>query len=296
MNTAAALPSRNVSSMPGQNMSGALLASFLFHFLVVLILIMGLPFLKRDKPDIMAQTMTVELVTVDEITQTNKPPSPKPKLEELEKPPAAPPRPPQVTSKTPPKPVAPEKPEEFVKAPDEKPEKAEVVEKPKLAKPKPEKKPILTREEPKPEEQQEEFKSLLRNLMPDEATTPSDKPSETKASPTTSPDAPAGETITSSELSALSAQLRQCWSILAGARYAENLVVDIKLFVNVDRTVRDAQIVDRIRYMSDSYYRAAADAAMRAVLNPHCSPLDLPADKYDMWKEIIVTFDPSELL
>ena len=33
-----------------------------------------------------------------------------------------------------------------------------------------------------------------------------------------------------------------------------------------------------------------AEAAMRAVNNPDCSPLLLPADKYEQWKEVTLWF------
>lgn len=51
-----------------------------------------------------------------------------------------------------------------------------------------------------------------------------------------------------------------------------------------------------MRYMGDSYFRAAADSVLRAIRNPRCNPLELPADKYDLWKEMTVTFDPREML
>ena len=43
----------------------------------------------------------------------------------------------------------------------------------------------------------------------------------------------------------------------------------------------------------DPSFRTAAEAAMRAVNNPDCSPLLLPEGKYDLWKEINFTFDFS---
>ncbi len=81
-----------------------------------------------------------------------------------------------------------------------------------------------------------------------------------------------------------------------GARDAQNLIVNLAIDVNPDRTVANAEIIDKSRYSSDSFFRAAADAARRAVLNPNCSPLLLPADKYDQWKHIDFTFDPRDML
>jgi hypothetical protein len=74
------------------------------------------------------------------------------------------------------------------------------------------------------------------------------------------------------------------------------LIVEVLIDVNQDRTVANADIVDKARYASDSFFRAAADAAVRAVRNPRCSPLILPADKYDQWKRIDFTFDPRDML
>ena len=64
--------------------------------------------------------------------------------------------------------------------------------------------------------------------------------------------------------------------------------------MNPDRSVRDARIINQLRYNTDSFYRAAADSAMRAIFK--CSPLDLPPKKYDLWKTITVTFDPRTML
>ena len=53
--------------------------------------------------------------------------------------------------------------------------------------------------------------------------------------------------------------------------------------------------MDQGRYNRDSFFRAAADSARRAVFHPHCNPLALPLDKYDIWKTIIIRFNPREM-
>jgi hypothetical protein len=97
-------------------------------------------------------------------------------------------------------------------------------------------------------------------------------------------------------MDALRNQLAGCWSVPAGAKYAENLVVEVRIFVNPDRTVREAQILDRSRYNRDTAFRAAAESAVRAVYHPMCNPLRLPPDKYEQWKTIVVQFDPRKML
>jgi hypothetical protein len=51
-----------------------------------------------------------------------------------------------------------------------------------------------------------------------------------------------------------------------------------------------ADIVDQSR-MSDPVYRAAAEAAQRAIWK--CQKLDMPPGKYDLWKNTTFRFNPS---
>jgi len=89
-------------------------------------------------------------------------------------------------------------------------------------------------------------------------------------------------------------QIERCWNVPAGAKDAKDLKVDIHVLLNPDGTVREATIVDQARENSDSFYRAAAESARRAVLL--CQPLKLPADRYADWQDMTLTFDPSQML
>ncbi|CAK0749418.1 putative Cell envelope biogenesis protein TolA [Azospirillaceae bacterium] len=97
-----------------------------------------------------------------------------------------------------------------------------------------------------------------------------------------------------SEEDALRQQISGCWNVDPSAR-EKNLVVDIKIVVNPNRTVYSAEIVDKSRYQSDPAYRSMAESARRALLNPRCSPLALPPDQYDRWREIVFTFNPRDM-
>ena len=44
---------------------------------------------------------------------------------------------------------------------------------------------------------------------------------------------------------------------------------------------------------SNSFYGPITESAMRTLLNPECIPLKLPDDKYDLWKNLTITFDHS---
>lgn len=103
--------------------------------------------------------------------------------------------------------------------------------------------------------------------------------------------------ITRAEFDALLKQIANCWSIQPGAaHYEKKLLIEVKLVVSRDRRVQSATIVDQSRYNRDPYFRAAADAAIRALNSPQCKTLQLNPDKYDMWKDMIVEFEPNAML
>lgn len=287
---------REVMPYGAQPMTAGALMSLIFHGLLVSVTIVGMPFVARDKLEV-STPISVEMVELDEISQTTRRAPPQ-KVEESEKSEAAPP---------PPKPAMPKM--EQASAPDMTPEKA-VKPKPVPPPPKPEPEKTEEKPEPKPEpepkeesvsakEPSKDFQSLLRNLTPDaqETRTEADNPDlNTDAPPQTSQIAPLGERITATEVDALRAQLSRCWNVMAGAKYAEDLVVEVRVQVNPDRTVRQAAVVNTGMYDRDPHFRAAADAALRALRNPACSPLALPPDKYEQWKTTVIRFDPREML
>jgi len=274
-------------------MKGPLVFSGLFHLLVLILAITGLPYLKTPPPP-MQNSIPVEILPIAEMTTTNRKPvesQPAPEKEEKTKPI-------QKQKPLPPKVDAVEPPKDLPKPVKEKPKPKPVVPPPpteKLAEP--EKKPEEKPKEKPTEDQSQDFNSLLKNLQDSTPTTDEDLPEDKKAdAPAPAPNAAFSEKLTMSEADALAQQLSRCWSIQAGARYAEDLVVDVRLTVSPDRHTTSATIVDQMRYNSDSYFRAAADAAIRAVNSPQCETLMLPPDKYDLWKDIVVTFDPRNML
>lgn len=272
----------NPKNAPENPMKGALVKSSLFHGLIFLVVLVGLPFAEQE-PLIVAP-VSVELVDISELTKTNK--KPPPKVTPIEKPkPIEPPKPPEEPLK---------KPEPEVKKPDPVP--------PPKPKEEPKKEPVKPKEKPKPKKPKEEpkkqedlFSSLLKDLTPEK-----DKPEESQEAETPEPEdgslADVANQISMSELDALRAQLEPCWNIPSGAKFAENLLVKVRVTMNRDMTIRDARIANRGRYNRDPAFRAAADSALRALRNPRCSPLKLPPEKYKQWKTITINFDPSDML
>jgi hypothetical protein len=281
----------------------ALFKSTLFHIALFLFTLIGIPLI--SKPPVVLTPVSVELVNISDVSRTTKVAQPKKepeKPQEIEAP-----KPPEEKIKPPPKsvpeqppeipdPVIPEPPKPEEKKPDPKPKPPEPKkEEKKKPKPKP---PEPKKEEPK--KQEEDFDSLLKNLAPEEKEPPSkdelDKPPEKDAEAPSGALAELGAEMSISELDALRYQIAPCWNIPAGAEFAENLAVEIRVMMNRDGTVQDASVLDKGRYNRDNAYRAAADSAMRALRNPQCSPLKLPPDKYNTWKQFVINFDPRDML
>lgn len=145
-------------------------------------------------------------------------------------------------------------------------------------------------------ENPEEFTSVLKNLVGEEFSVTPDEMSEDELKETTVPNPVMtrdAQTLNVGEQEAILAQLAKCWNVVPGAIDAENLIVEVTMTMNPDATVQAATIKDTWRYKNDSFFRAAADSALRAVRNPACSPLKLPLNKYDLWKKITIRFDPK---
>lgn len=293
----------------GSGMNGPFAVSFLLHAVVIVLAIVGMPYFKRDIPPELAEPVSVEIVTVSDKTRTNRAPVEMPRPEEIKKETPPPPKPvaPKSAPAAPPdssqlealKP--PEKIEEIKESdvplpkplPNKKPPPPKKAEQKKIA-------PNKLADEKKP--QDDAFAKLLKQLDP---TAGQPAPPKTltdpaaNAAPQPSPIADLSDQMTMSEMDALKHQLAQCWNVPMGVEYAENQTVDVRLTVNPDRTVQNAglaNVSDQIRYNSDSAFRAAADAALRAVYNPSCNPLELPPGKYAQWNVMTITFDPRTML
>lgn len=97
--------------------------------------------------------------------------------------------------------------------------------------------------------------------------------------------------LTQSEIDALRAQIQACWNPPIGAEQAQDLIVRVRIQFRPDGTLsREPELLNR---GGSSYFQVAAESAMRAVRR--CQPYTLPAAKYDIWKDVEVTFDPRDM-
>ena len=99
-----------------------------------------------------------------------------------------------------------------------------------------------------------------------------------------------------SEIDAIAGRLRACWNLDPGAMGIKDMIIEVRVFLNKDGTVRDAKILDTSRYNSDKAFRSVAESARRAVYvcQPYSIFANRYADKYDMWKTMLLRFNPLD--
>ncbi len=306
----------------GTDMRAGAIFSGILHAVVLALAYFGLPLLVSPEPAL-DTPIPVQILIVEERTMVptvrpkrEKPTPPKPRRRLAETP--APPPPPAPSK-------APEPPKVAV-APSP-PEPAHVAKPRPLPKlePRPEPKPpeqiAALKRSPKPKPKpappkRYEFASVLKSVEKlRKQKKPKEEPPPKKAAKPAPPPPPPppekqvkvakvvpeapipernlGNRMTASEIDAVRRQIEQCWNVPIGAKDAKNLVIEIRVLLNPDGSVRRAIVLNKARMLVDSFFRAAAESARRAVLQ--CSPLTLPLAKYDDWQTITLSFNPKNM-
>jgi len=143
---------------------------------------------------------------------------------------------------------------------------------------------------PAPPAKTEEFTDEISALLDKTKSAAAPVPTEQDASVGAVTGSPFSK-LQQNEIDALRARLASCWSIPPTAADPAELRVKVKIFLSRDGTLVQDPVV--VEYRPGTMGQIAAESALRAV--KICAPYNLPAEKYDSWKEIIVTFDPREM-
>ena len=99
-------------------------------------------------------------------------------------------------------------------------------------------------------------------------------------------------TLSQSELDAMRARLASLWNVQPGVEHPEELYVTVRIRLNPDR--RLAAPPEVVSTGSSPRYQAAADAAVRAVLQGQ--PYTMLRDEtYEQWKYMDIDFDPKQM-
>ncbi len=224
-------------------------------------------------------------------TETKEKADPKAKVDEKKKKvavePKAEPPPPE------PKPLDPDPLKDLIKdtvsdtpEPKKEPPKKEEVKK---AEAKPEKKPDKKPEKKKPKLDVDQMEAFL-NKIDEESTAPVET-SDIDGAPDQAEANLQGtdDQLSATIIEALVQRIRQCWTVPPGAREA-NVVVKVQFGLNPDGSVIGSPEI--MNGNGDPLFDATARSAVAAVLE--CQSYSfLPRDKYDLWKDLIINFNPN---
>jgi hypothetical protein len=217
------------------------------------------------------------------------PPPPEPPPPEPEPPPLPAPAPPPPPEPAPPPPAP--SPEATIPPPPEEPRVAQPltnVPTPRLRPERPEPAPA-----PEPEPEPAEFDvDRLTAMLDQPESQPDPPPAPVERDPVAgTPTAPTGVTMTANELDVLRSALARCWIPPPGFVDPAEVRVVLLLTFNADGSLAaDPQLLEAPQ---GQFARQAPESAMRAVRR--CAPYNLPAGKYDAWREVKVTFDPQDM-
>jgi outer membrane biosynthesis protein TonB len=100
----------------------------------------------------------------------------------------------------------------------------------------------------------------------------------------------AANELSQSELGALRAKLQDLWNLPAGARNPQELTVEVEIQLKPDGTLAAPPVV--LTSGNTPLFMAARDSAYRAVYQGQPYTMLRP-EHYELWKDIIVTFDPK---
>ncbi|WP_375254332.1 energy transducer TonB [Yoonia sp.] len=115
---------------------------------------------------------------------------------------------------------------------------------------------------------------------------------EAALAPSEAPAIAAGPPMTGAERDSFRISVNRCWNVDPGS-VAARVTVEVGFSLDRDGSVRG----NEVRLLSSQGDTSAVDiafqAARRAILRCQSGGYRLPAEKYDQWEDVVITFDPS---
>jgi colicin import membrane protein len=264
-------------------MKRSMIASGVLHAVVIVAATVAWPHAIEQSEEV-PSVVPVDLVTIADVTNI-APSAPEP--QKLETPPPEPVPPPPAAAPPPP-PQAEVAPIEPDKAPPPKEEQKNASAPPN---------PVRPRRKPAPDQKfdVDTVIALLDKRAPRPAPPP---PPNAKPAETTVKGLGAQDAFTMDLKDALAAQMYRCWHPDVGAPNPEQLIPQVRVFLAQDGSLVQPPSLEpasRSAAAANPYMRSAGEAALRAVRE--CEPYKgLPPNKYDDWREIVMTFDPRKMI
>lgn len=102
------------------------------------------------------------------------------------------------------------------------------------------------------------------------------------------------EKLTISEIDTIRRQFIPCWTVPAGIKDVTKITVSVKLKLDSEGNVVGSKLLKNYGIKSKSY-KTFSESVLRAVKHPTCKRIKVPKKKYDVWKNITLNFDVSEI-
>ena len=104
-----------------------------------------------------------------------------------------------------------------------------------------------------------------------------------------------GSKLSQSEMDALRGQIENNWSVISGIDGAQGVIIKVTMHLDENGDIIGDPEVVASGGESETARRTLEGSALRAIMKSR--PFKgLPRDKYDAWSEVVVNFDPSQLL
>jgi hypothetical protein len=97
--------------------------------------------------------------------------------------------------------------------------------------------------------------------------------------------------MSANEIDAFRAQISKCWTPPVGGLGSDRIVVKLRIGLREDGSL--AHPPEVANQAASPFFRPAAESAIRAVMQ--CQPYTMPAEKYDQWRDMLLTFDPRQM-
>ncbi|WP_108816448.1 energy transducer TonB [Loktanella sp. Alg231-35] len=155
--------------------------------------------------------------------------------------------------------------------------------------------PRPSRPTPQPEPEVEVTETATEQPAPPEPAQSEDDVAaalEAALGATEAPAAAAGPPMTGSERDSFRVSVNRCWNVDPGS-VAARVTVEVGFSLDREGKVQGNDVRLISSDGDQSATNTAFEAARRAILRCQSGGYELPADKYDQWKDVVITFDPS---
>jgi len=264
----------------GRGTTTGLIGSVLLHVLIVGAALFTFAHKLDVVPSQESPIVPVDLITIADKTNIRAAVKQPPKAKPVEEKPVEVPQPEK---------AEPTQQEKAVATPPPPPPQAETA--PILLKPPP---PAVEKPKPQPDAKPKKEKfdidsvsALLNKVSPTQKSAPNARLADRNIK-----GAGAQDAMTADLQDAMLSMIKECWSPPVGAPHAEDLIVDFEMVLNPDGSIQ--KVASDALTSSNSYTKAAASAARRAIYE--CAPYKLPADRFKDWHDIMLTFDPRQMM